>query len=274
MLGTGHALVTNCYNTCFVIHEKNHYFLVDGGGGNGLLRQLQQAQIPWQEIHEIFVTHKHVDHILGILWMIRMICQGMYHKTYLGEVCIYGHGEVLSLLYQMASDLLLPREVAFIHHRVHLISVENDEHAVLCGCPVTFFDLHSPKTKQFGFSMEIPDGEQLSCCGDEPCTPPVYPYIEKSKWLLHEAFCLSAEAEIFHPHEKCHSTVKEACQTAQTLQVKNLILYHTEDTHLSRRKMLYLQEGQAYFSGKIWVPNDLERIQICEKASKSHTSAR
>ena len=30
MLGTGNALVTECYNTCFILQEDNEYFLVDG----------------------------------------------------------------------------------------------------------------------------------------------------------------------------------------------------------------------------------------------------
>ena len=31
MLGTGNALVTECYNTCFVLQEDQQYFMVDGG---------------------------------------------------------------------------------------------------------------------------------------------------------------------------------------------------------------------------------------------------
>ena len=37
MLGTGHAVVTECYNTCFVLSENNKHFLVDGGGGSTIL---------------------------------------------------------------------------------------------------------------------------------------------------------------------------------------------------------------------------------------------
>lgn len=29
ILGTGNAAVTECYNTCFVLSEKDDYFLVD-----------------------------------------------------------------------------------------------------------------------------------------------------------------------------------------------------------------------------------------------------
>ena len=77
MLGTGNAVVTACYNTCFVLQEDGQYFLVDVGGGNTLLLRLKQADIDWRQIRTIFVTHKHMDHILGILWMMRLICQGM-----------------------------------------------------------------------------------------------------------------------------------------------------------------------------------------------------
>ena len=88
MLGTGNAVVTECYNTCFILSENSNYFLVDGGGGNTLLRQLKQAGIPWTQVKDIFVTHKHIDHLLGIIWMLRMICQNMNRGNYTGEVTV------------------------------------------------------------------------------------------------------------------------------------------------------------------------------------------
>lgn len=73
MLGTGNALVTECYNTCFVLSDEYGHFLVDGGGGNTVLSQLKKAGVDLMDVHEIFVTHKHVDHIMGIVWVIRII---------------------------------------------------------------------------------------------------------------------------------------------------------------------------------------------------------
>ena len=40
MLGTGNAMCVNCYNTCFYLRSPRGGMLVDGGGGNGILRQL------------------------------------------------------------------------------------------------------------------------------------------------------------------------------------------------------------------------------------------
>ena len=31
-MGTGSAMVTKCYNTCFTISNNDEYFLVDAGG--------------------------------------------------------------------------------------------------------------------------------------------------------------------------------------------------------------------------------------------------
>ena len=89
MLGTGNAMVTECYNTCFVLRDGDKHLLVDGGGGNTLLAQLKHAGFDWMDMREIFVTHKHVDHIMGIVWMIRMICQHMKQGQYEGEATIY-----------------------------------------------------------------------------------------------------------------------------------------------------------------------------------------
>lgn len=94
MLGTGNALVTRCYNTCFAIQDDDEYFLVDAGGGNGIIRQLQDADISMAQIHHIFLTHEHTDHLLGMIWMIRMIATKMRREQYEGNLRIYCHSGI------------------------------------------------------------------------------------------------------------------------------------------------------------------------------------
>ena len=265
MLGTGNALVTECYNTCFVIDDGGKYFMVDGGGGDTVLRQLKRAGFDWMDMREIFVTHKHIDHLMGIVWMVRMICQFMNHGEYKGEANIYAHDEVIALLRDMAEKLLLPKETRLIDDRLHFVTVSDGEERIINDRKVTFFDIQSTKAKQFGFCMELDGGEKLTCCGDEPYNPCEEKYARDSKWLLHEAFCLYSQADIFDPYEKHHSTVKDACELAEKLGVENLLLYHTEDRNLSRRKELYSAEGKQYYSGKLWIPDDLERISLTSK---------
>ena len=269
MLGTGHAAVTECYNTCFVLEDeaaapenKKRYLMVDGGGGNGLLRQLKHAGLNWMDMKDIFVTHKHLDHIMGIFWVVRLCCQLMAHGKYEGEVNIYGHEDVIRSIRTMAETLLLPSETRYIDDRLHLIAVSDGETRDVNGFKMTFFDIESTKEKQFGFSLRLKDGRRLVCCGDEPCHPCEEKYAEGCDWLLHEAFCLYSEADIFKPYEKHHSTVKDACELAERLAAKNLLLYHTEDKNIASRKQLYTAEGQQYYSGRLYVPDDLESIEI------------
>lgn len=79
---------------------------------------------------------------------------------------------------------------------------------------------------------------------------------------MHEAFCLDSEEHIFHAYEKNHSTVKSLCCIMNELNIKNLILYHTEESHGIERKSLYMLEGSKYFNGNLYVPDDLESLTI------------
>lgn len=65
VLGTGHALTTRCYNTCFALERGGEYFLVDAGGGNGILARWRGRAWTASAFCHLFVTHCHTDHILG-----------------------------------------------------------------------------------------------------------------------------------------------------------------------------------------------------------------
>ncbi len=261
MLGTGSAMATACYNTCFALEADGSVFLVDGGGGNGIFEQLNSAHIDWRNIRDVFVTHKHMDHILGALWVIRLFTQSMADGRFDQEIRVYGHREVIEILDWLTKTMLVPEQIIFIGSLVRLITVTDGQQQEILGRTVTFFDIRSEKALQFGFTMELKGGK-LACCGDEPVSNGCIPYIGGSKWLMLEAFCLYAQREHFKPYEKHHSTVKDACQLAQRMQAENLILYHTEDKNLRERKDLYTQEGSAFFTGHIHVPADLEAIEL------------
>ena len=262
ILGTGNAAVTEVYNTCFAFSDGDRHFLVDAGGGNQILKRLKDAGIPLQDIHDIFLTHEHIDHLLGLIWLVRMIGQNMNKGKYEGDLRIYCHSDLIPVI-RTITDLTIQKKVTkHIGERILLIPVGHGETKEILGCPVTFFDIFSTKAKQYGFTMQLPGGVKFTCAGDEPYNEQDRPFVEGSDWLMHEAFCLYAEADAFGPYEKHHSTVKEACQTAEELGIPNLILYHTEDKNIARRKELYTGEGQAFYHGNLYVPDDMETFEI------------
>ncbi len=264
MLGTGNATVTKCYNTCFAMKKKDEdeYLLIDTGGGNGILAQLEKAEIPMNQIHHIFISHEHTDHLLGLVWMIRMIATQMKKGKYVGDLIIYCHKELEETILTIVNLTVQGKFAKMIGERIFFEQVADGETKEILGHELQFFDIQSTKAKQFGFTFELEEGKKFTFLGDEPYREVEYKYAVGSEWLLHEAFCLYRDREIYEPYEKHHVTVKDACELGEELGVKNLVLYHTEDKNIANRQALYIEEGSPYYNGQLWVPEDLDRMKL------------
>ena len=262
MLGTGNAMCVNCYNTCFYLRSPRGGMLVDGGGGNGILRQLMLARIPVERIRHMFITHSHTDHIMGAVWMIRKISPLIFKGKHKGPFTIYCNDEVANALLTMCR-LMIPAKILDAVGKTVIVRVVRDgEQLEIDDMRVTFFDIGSATFKQYGFQALLPDGQRLVCLGDEPYSMLSEPYARGCDWLMCEAFCLYKDRQVFNPYEKNHSTALDAGMLAKELGVKHLLLYHTEDTHLDTRAAAFTAEAAQYFKGTISVPADLETIQL------------
>lgn len=263
MLGTGHATVTRCYNTCFLLKWSGGSILVDAGGGNGILSQLEKSGTSLTDIHNMFITHAHTDHILGAVWVVRMVIQLMRRDTYRCNFTIFSHDKALNTLQSICNLTLATGYNSYIGTRVLFHEVKDGDAINLeGGTSIRCFDIHSTKEKQFGFRATLPDGVDLVCLGDEPYNESNRQYATNADWLLCEAFCLYADRETFKPYEKHHSTALDAGAMAHSLNARNLLLYHTEDSALPTRKQSYTAEAAKNFTGRICVPDDLEVIDI------------
>ena len=231
MLGTGNATVSQIYNTCFLLQTPSTLMLVDAGGGNGILSQLKKV----------------------IKTIIDMI--------------------------------LAKKQLAKVAERVVFHQLEDGDCFEVGDMKLECFDIQSTKEKQFGFRAELPGNSEnnvsedhtasdnassdesgkplvLACLGDEPYNEQNRRYIVGADWMMCEAFCLYADRDTFKPYEKCHSTALDAGKLAEELGVKNLILYHTEEKTLANRKENYTREAAENFKGRIFVPDDLEVIEL------------
>lgn len=262
MLGTGNAVVTKCYNTCFAIINEEQTMLVDAGGGNGILSQLEKADIKTSTIHDIFVTHAHTDHILGVVWVIRIIAQQMQQGKYSGILNIYAHDKSIEVL-DWICKMTLPKKITCkIGSEIIFNTVSDGDTFEAINTRFTCFDILSTKEKQYGFKAILPDKQTLVCLGDEPFNEANRKYVENSDWMMCEAFCLYKDREVFKPYEKHHSTALDTGKLAGQLNIKNLILYHTEDRTIKTRKKEYTSEAANFFNGNIYVPEDLETINL------------
>ena len=270
MLGTGHAMTMDCFNTCYVYENENGKMLVDTGGGGQLLRQMRGAGISQRDIHHIFISHRHTDHILGLPWLFR-------GPSWDSELNFYLHEDLMKVVPGML-ELLFPDNMEHLPENVRFIPIFHGQDGEILGRKVRFLDLHSPNVPQFGYSMMLEGDRKLVFHGDVPFHESNREEIQGADWLLHEAFHLESEPPMGGPGGPGgpppvggpggpkggpgHSTVKQAAAYAESLQVKHLLLFHGTDNDLAHRKEKYIAEAAQVFSGEIFAPNDLDVIEL------------
>jgi ribonuclease Z len=262
ILGTGSAMVTKCYNTCFTLSDGREHFLVDTGGGNTVLVNLEKLGIGIDKIHHVFISHSHNDHMTGIVWIIRAVSQAIIDGKYEGMLTIYCHKANIAGIKIISNILLEGKFTKYFGSRIQFKEIYDRCKLNILSWNVEFFDIRSTKLLQFGFSSMLENGKKVTFLGDEPYKEELLEFADNADYLLHEAFCLYSERDIFGPYEKNHATVADACKNAEKLNAKTLIMYHTEDKNMANRKELYTCEGKAFFSGTILVPEDLDVISL------------
>lgn len=177
---------------------------------------IEGDKIFWKKslIHNIFISHKHTDHLFGLIWIYRFIDLFMRKGIYEGNLNIWCNDEL------------------------------------------------SKNNKQYGFKTILNNGKTLVFHGDEPLNKELYDFVRNSDYLLHESYCLETEANIYEPRKRNHDTVKSVGLKAQNLGIKNLVIWHTLENLGKDRKNRYMKEAKENFSGNVFVPNDLEIIDL------------
>lgn len=261
-LGTGAADSTKYYQTSFLLQDQNTNLLIDTGGGSGILTQLDRFKVPLSDIQYIFISHKHIDHIFGLFWILRFRGAAI-HAGKAPNLTVHASRENIALIKQVSVLFLKKKVLALFDTKIIFVSVEDNKETTINNWAIEFFNIQSKKEEQWGCKIAFPNNKTLSFIGDEPYTEAILPYCENTDYLFHEAYCLEKDREIFNPQEISHSTVKEAGMNAQTVKAKNLILFHTEDkATFGERKELYTQETKQQYTGETFVPDDGDIITI------------
>lgn len=62
--------MTNIMNS-FLIKNDNGFLLLDTVGESEIVRRLKKENIDLKDVHDIFISHCHTEHILGLIWMLK-----------------------------------------------------------------------------------------------------------------------------------------------------------------------------------------------------------
>ena len=257
-LGTGHALAYHCYTTCLALTDGAHTFVTDGGGGNGVFMQMERANMRPDEVTDLFISHAHTDHLIGAIWLVRVIGHQFDRSGRTTPLHVYGHASVLETFRTICNLLVGGQVLSHFDKDIIFNAVESGDTHTIGHWQVTFFDTGAAKTTQYGWRATLENGKTLVFLGDEPLTDVGLPYAKDADYLVHEAMCLEADADKYHPHRIHHSSVVDAANNATRAGAKHLILFHAEDKDLDTRKARYTAEAAAHFDGPVDAPDDLD----------------
>lgn len=261
-LGTGTPDAIKYFNSCFYIKEGDTGLLVDTGGGSQILSQLEKANISLEEIKHIYITHKHIDHIFGLFWILRFLGSKISKGEAKG-LTIFCSQNTADLIKQISFIFLKRKVTDLFEQKIIFDILEDGKEIKISDWKIKCFDIHSDKEEQYGFRIEFLDKTSFVCSGDEPYKDIIFERVNNADYLLHDAFCLDRDRDIFEPYKINHSTAKSAGENAAKINAKSLILFHTEDkSTFGERKKIYQKEAEKYFKGKIFVPDDLEVIEL------------
>lgn len=257
-LGTGHALAYHCYTTCLALTDGERTFVTDGGGGNGVFMQMERANMRPDEVTDLFISHAHTDHLIGAIWLVRVIGHQFDRSGRTTPLHVYGHASVLETFRTICNLLVGGQVLSHFDKDIIFNAVESGDTHTIGHWQVTFFDTGAAKTTQYGWRATLENGKTLVFLGDEPLTDVGLPYAKNADYLVHEAMCLEADADKYHPHRIHHSSVVDAANNATRAGAKHLILFHAEDKDLDTRKARYTAEAAAHFDGPVDAPDDLD----------------
>jgi ribonuclease Z len=260
--------------------------------GEGTQRQLLRS-IGLVELEEIFLTHFHADHFLGLPGMLKTF--GLRGRE--RPLTVYGPPG-LRALFKVLDPL-----VGRTQFELTLVELEPNEELERDGYRIAAFET-SHRVRAFGYALveeerlgrfdearalelgvapgpdfgrlhrgepvpgsdgEVtPDqvvgatrpGRKLVIAGDSAPSPMTVAVAHSADLLVHEATFSDEEAD--RARETGHSTAREAAEVAREAEVKLLALNHVSPRHPPKA---LLEEAAAVFESTI-VPRDFDRVEI------------
>jgi ribonuclease Z len=255
-LGTGNALNTERQLTSLCLETSVGNFLIDCGDGMGTVRSLIKANVNFEKLNDIYITHHHGDHISGMsqFMIFKLI------KDPISNIRIYGPAKTLQVVKKFCFDTHdHTRDHADKLNFINLKSGQNFQ--TKTGLKVNVIDTESAPSCQIrGFAYGFEIGKtKIVFSSDTKANPKLVQISMGADILIHE--CGGLDANMKNVTEIGHSTAKEAGECAQKAGVKHLILTHFPEEKTVSTKDLAREAGQ-YFDGKITIAEDLMEVKL------------
>jgi ribonuclease Z len=263
--------------------------------GEGTQRQLQRSAIGLPDLQEIFLTHFHADHFLGLPGMLKTFALRGRDETPLTVYGPRGLRELFRQLHPVLGRLPYPLTVVELEageglargdYTIEGFAVEHGTEAL--GYTLAEAERPGRFDVAAADALGVPDGpargrlqagkevmvdsgrtvapadvlgeprpgRKLVLTGDTAPSPLVVQAAHGADLLVHEASFLADEAE--RARETMHSTAAQAAEVASLAQVRLLALTHVSPRYFGPE---LADEARAVFPDTV-VPRDFDLIAV------------
>jgi ribonuclease Z len=257
-------------------HRLGPSTLIQAGGetllfdaGRGTMLRLKQAGVSYDQVDEVFLTHLHSDHLVGLpdLWL-----TGWVLGRRDSPLKIWGPRGTQSLLNHLAQafsydvDIRSTKSTKLSQVGIGTIVTEIEAGMVYqkSGVTVTAFDVdHSPIEPAFGFRVEYA-GRSLVISGDTRYSNNLIKHSKGVDVLIHEvayANALEKKNPFLKFVESYHTTPLEAGKIFAAVMPKLAVYSHVITFDIASDQQLIPQTRKSY-SGDVVVGEDLMVIEI------------
>lgn len=281
-LGTGAALpARGRYPSAQLLNIHERLYLVDCG--EGTQERLRQAEVNFNRIGAIFISHMHGDHYLGLMGLLST----MHLNGRLNALTVYGPpelGEVIDIQLRASQTWLrYPLRIQALAHATGAIIYSDTYTEVITlklkhRIPTTGFvfrEKEQPRrlrkeriaeiphfaraAVKAGEDLLLPDGtvipngeltldpphaRRYAYCSDTAYAPELVEHLRGIDLLYHEATFTDAMSD--RAKETCHSTARQAAMIAREAGARTLLLGHFSSRYKDNRVLL--QEALPIFA--------------------------
>lgn len=266
LLGTGSPRPdTKRMGPAVLVEAGGEYLLFDTG--RGVMQRLKQLDVPIAEIHNVFLTHLHSDHISALddLWLTSWIYQRQQPLNVYGPVGTEPFVQGLQQAY--AYDAKLRNQYAGLSEdSAKMIAIEIESGVIYSrnGIKVTAFLVdHRPVDPAYGYRIDFGD-RSIVISGDTTYSKNLVDHAQKIDLLVHEIFASKAEILEKNPRlqkiEQYHTNPDQILEVLDQVSPRMAVLTHVILVGIEENALI--QELQDSYPSDVILGEDLMRIEI------------
>ncbi len=264
LLGTGTPRPSiERFGSATLIQADGKYFLFDAGRGATI--RLQQAGITPNQIHQVFLTHLHSDHISGLddLWITGWI----YQRD--GDLVVYGPKgtqHTIDAMRSMYREDIRYRTTNVNHKEAFLKSIEVSSGVVYDDNRVkisTFAVNHAPVEPALAYRLDFGD-RSVVISGDTTLSDTLIQQAKNVDVLIHEITDASPELVARNPRLSkimaYHTTPQQLTQVLTQTQPRLAVMNHVLLFGVGEDSVL--KQIRQDYTGRVEFGYDLMRLQV------------